>query len=74
MSDKPKQPAALDEAMMERIAALLYEEAIDEPWTVAGTEHPGPDRDYYLGACAQDSRSRLRTSERAFGRPAHAAG
>lgn len=45
--DKPKQ--AVDEAMMERIAALLYEEAIDEPWTVAGIEHPGPDRGYYRG-------------------------
>ena len=45
----PEQPAAVDEAMVERIAALLYEEAIDEPWTVAGIEHPGPDRDYYRG-------------------------
>jgi hypothetical protein len=43
------QPAAVDEAMVERIAALLYEEATDEPWTVAGVEHPGPDRDYYRG-------------------------
>src|SRR5690606_35622972 len=42
-----QQPAAVDEAMVERIAALLYEEATDEPWTVAGAEHPGPDRDYY---------------------------
>ncbi len=32
---------------VERIAALLYEEATDEPWTVAGVEHDGPDRAYY---------------------------
>jgi addiction module HigA family antidote len=44
-----QQPAAVDEAMVERIAALLYEEATDEPWAVAGVEHPGPDRDYYRG-------------------------
>lgn len=42
-----QQPAALDEAMVERIAALLHEEATDEPWTVADVEHDGPDRDYY---------------------------
>jgi uncharacterized protein (DUF885 family) len=44
-----QQPAAVDEAMVERIAALLHEEATAEPWTVAGVEHPGPDRDYYRG-------------------------
>lgn len=44
-----QQPAALDGAMVERIAALLHEEATAEPWTVAGVEHPGPDRDYYRG-------------------------
>lgn len=43
------QSAVVDEAMVERIAALLHEEATDEPWTVAGVEHPGPDRDYYRG-------------------------
>jgi hypothetical protein len=32
---------------VERIAALLHEEETGEPWTVAGVEHPGPDRDYY---------------------------
>lgn len=32
---------------LERVAALLHEEATGEPWTVAGVEHPGPDRDYY---------------------------
>ena len=42
-----QQPAAVDEAMVERIAALLHEEATDEPWTVAGVEHEGPDRGYY---------------------------
>ena len=42
-----QQPAAVDEAMVERIAALLHEEATDEPWAVAGVEHDGPDRDYY---------------------------
>jgi len=31
----------------ERIAALLYEEATDEPWKIAGIEHEGPDREYY---------------------------
>jgi len=45
----PEQPAAVDEAMVERIAALLHEEATGEPWIVAGVEHPGPDRDYYRG-------------------------
>jgi len=44
-----QQPAAVDEAMLERIAALLHEEATGEPWIVAGVEHPGPDRDYYRG-------------------------
>ena len=44
-----QQPAAVDEAMVERIAALLHEEATAEPWTVAGVEHPGPDRGYYRG-------------------------
>lgn len=44
-----QQPAAVNEAMVERIAALLHEEATGDPWTVAGVEHPGPDRDYYLG-------------------------
>lgn len=42
-----QQPAAVNEAMAERIAALLHEEATDEPWSVAGVEHDGPDRDYY---------------------------
>ncbi|WP_313256389.1 hypothetical protein [Stenotrophomonas acidaminiphila] len=34
-------------AACERIAAMLYEEATDEPWTVAGVEHEIPDRAYY---------------------------
>src|SRR5690606_9193848 len=42
-----QKPAAVDGAMAERIAALLYEEATGDPWTVAGVEHEGPDRDYY---------------------------
>ena len=42
-----QQPEAVDEAMVERIAALLHEEATDEPWGVAGVDHDGPDRDYY---------------------------
>lgn len=42
-----QQPAAVDGAMVERVAALLHGEATDEPWTVAGVEHGGPDRDYY---------------------------
>lgn len=42
-----QQPEAVDGAMVERIAALLHEEATDEPWAVAGVEHDGPDRDYY---------------------------
>ncbi|WP_409475573.1 hypothetical protein [Stenotrophomonas sp. Y-13] len=33
--------------VIERIAALLYQEATDEPWTVAGVEHEMPDRAYY---------------------------
>lgn len=45
----PPQPAAVNEAMVERIAALLHEEATGEPWAVAGVAHPGPDRDYYRG-------------------------
>lgn len=44
-----QQRASVDKAMVERIAALLHEEATGEPWTVAGVEHPGPDRDYYRG-------------------------
>lgn len=44
-----QQPPAADEAMVERIAALLHEEATGEPWAVAGVAHPGPDRDYYRG-------------------------
>jgi hypothetical protein len=44
-----QQPAAVDEAVVERIAALLHEEATGEPWTVAGVEHPGANRDYYRG-------------------------
>jgi hypothetical protein len=44
----PEQPAAVDDmVVVERIAALLHEEASGEPWTVAGVEHPGTDRDYY---------------------------
>jgi hypothetical protein len=31
----------------ERIAAMLHQEATDEPWTVCGVEHDGPDRAYY---------------------------
>lgn len=31
----------------ERIAAILHQEATDEPWTVCGVEHDGPDRAYY---------------------------
>lgn len=42
-----QQPEAVDGAMVERIAALLHEEATDEPWGVAGVDHDGPDRDYY---------------------------
>lgn len=41
--------AGVDETVVERIAALLHEEATGDPWTVAGVEHPGPDRDYYRG-------------------------
>lgn len=41
--------ASVDEALVERIAALLYEEATDDPWIIAGIEQPGPDRDYYRG-------------------------
>jgi len=48
-TERDRQPLAADEAMVERIAALLYEEATGEPWIVAGVEHPGPDRDYYRG-------------------------
>lgn len=48
-----KQSEAVDEAMVERIAALLYEEATDEPWIVAGIEHPGHDRDYYRGLASK---------------------
>lgn len=44
-----EQPVAVDDMVVERIAALLHEEATAEPWTVAGVEHPGPDRDYYRG-------------------------
>ena len=44
-----QQRAAVDEVMVERIAALLYEEATGDPWTVAGVEHHGPDRDCYRG-------------------------
>jgi len=47
------KPVAVDEAMVERIAALLHEEATAEPWTVAGVEHPGPDRDYYRGLASK---------------------
>lgn len=43
-----QQPAG-DDTMVERIAALLHEEATGEPWTVAGVEHHGPDRDCYRG-------------------------
>lgn len=41
-----RQPQERDE-VIERVAALLYQEATDEPWTVAGVEHDGPDRAYY---------------------------
>lgn len=44
-----QRSAVVDDAMVERIAALLHEEATGDPWTVAGVEHPGPDRDYYRG-------------------------
>lgn len=44
-----QQPATVDDVVVERIAALLHEETTGEPWTVAGVEHPGPDRDYYRG-------------------------
>ncbi len=45
-----QRSAIVDEALVERIAALLYEEATGDPWAVAGIEHPGPaDRDYYRG-------------------------
>jgi hypothetical protein len=37
----------INERVVESIAALLHEEATDEPWTVAGIEHDGPDRTYY---------------------------
>jgi hypothetical protein len=43
----PQQPAAVGEAAVDRVAAALFEEATDEPWTVAGVEHEGPDRGYY---------------------------
>lgn len=42
-----QQPAAVDGATVERIAALLYEETTGEPWTVADVEHYRFDRDYY---------------------------
>jgi hypothetical protein len=44
-----RRPAVPPEArgLVESIAALLHEEATDEPWTVAGIEHDGPDRTYY---------------------------
>ena len=48
-----KQSETVDEAIVERIAALLYEEATDDPWIVAGIEHPGPDRDYYRGLASK---------------------
>lgn len=35
------------EAMVERIAALLYEETTGEPWTVADVKHYRFERDYY---------------------------
>ena len=41
------QPAAVDMAMMERIAALLYEETTGEPWTIADVKHYRFERDYY---------------------------
>lgn len=43
LQDSPKGGSAA----CERIAAMLYQEATDEPWTVAGVEHDGPDRAYY---------------------------
>lgn len=44
-----QRSAIVEEALVERIAALLYEEATGDPWTVAGVEHSGPDRNYYRG-------------------------
>lgn len=35
------------EVMVERIAAILYTDATDEPWAVAGVEHDLPDRESY---------------------------
>lgn len=40
-------PPEVDEAMVERVAEVLYEDATDEPWTVAGVEHDIADRVYY---------------------------
>lgn len=42
-----QRSAIVEEALVERIAALLYEEATGDPWTVADIKHPGPYRDYY---------------------------
>lgn len=43
----PEQPTAVDGEMVERIAALLYEETTGEPWTVADVKHYRFERDYY---------------------------
>lgn len=43
----PEQPTAVDGEMMERIAALLYEETTGEPWTVADVKHYRFERAYY---------------------------
>lgn len=42
-----QQPVTLNKTMVERIAALLYEETTGEPWTVASVEHYRFERDYY---------------------------
>ena len=44
-----QQSATVNDVVVERIAALLHEVTTGDPWTVAGVEHPGPDRDYYRG-------------------------
>lgn len=42
-----QQPAAVDGEMMERIAALLYEETTGESWTDADVDHSRFARAYY---------------------------
>lgn len=46
-SDSPPLHAQASGDVIERVAGILYEEENDEPWLIAGVEHPLDCRAYY---------------------------